>query len=401
MHRHKQLKGGPFVIRFLIAASMLLFASASASAQSMDDLNLQIHGYATQGFLYTTNNNILTTSSSDGSPAWTETVVNVSAQPTPKLRVTVQARYFLLGNFGNTITLDYALADYKISDRFGLRFGKVKTPSGLFNEIQDIDPSYMWSLLPQSIYPIASRNSLLSHYGGAVYGTLPLSSKLGKLEYRGWGGERSIGTDDGYLLSERELGIVLPNGLDAVAYGAALHWKTPLPGFMIGASLNHENASSNVIVDTIPGYGAFNGAFQLKSLDIPNYFASYEKQKLMLAGEFTRLPVNATIQVPGVFAQSQKIDYRGWYGMASYKLTDKLSVGMYDSQFFDHQAVLGPARYSKDWAISGRYDFNQFLYAKAEQHFINGTALSYDTDLNPGIIKPVTKLTILKIGVSF
>jgi hypothetical protein len=42
---------------------------------SLEDLNIQIHGYATQGFLYTTNNNWNTTTSSDGSPAGTEAVV--------------------------------------------------------------------------------------------------------------------------------------------------------------------------------------------------------------------------------------------------------------------------------------------------------------------------------------
>ncbi len=82
--------------------------------------------------------------SSNGSPAWIEAVLNVSAVPTPKLRVAVQARYALLGTSGNAITLDWAAADYKVNDRFGVRFGKVKTPWGLFNETQDIDSSYMW-----------------------------------------------------------------------------------------------------------------------------------------------------------------------------------------------------------------------------------------------------------------
>lgn len=49
----------------------------------------------------------------------------------------------------------------------------------------------------------------------------------------------------------------------------------------------------------------------------------------------------------------------------------------------DPQAVLGPARYSKDWAVSGRYDFNQFLYTKAEPHFVDGTAIGSDLILNP------------------
>ena len=89
-----------------MAASMLIFGWASASAQNMDDLNLQIHGYATQGFLFTTHNNIFTTNSSDGSPAWTQAVVNLGVQPTPRLHVAVQARYYLLGDYGNKIVID-------------------------------------------------------------------------------------------------------------------------------------------------------------------------------------------------------------------------------------------------------------------------------------------------------
>jgi hypothetical protein len=387
--------------RLLVGAIAIALGAVSANAQSLDDLNIQIHGYATQGFLYTKQNNIFTTSSSDGSPAWTEAVLNVTAQPIPKLRIGVQGRYFLLGNLGNAITLDWAAADYKANDQFGVRFGKVKTPSGLLNEFQDIDPSYMWSLLPQSIYPLESRNSFLAHFGGVVYGTLKLGQKAGKLEYRGWGGTRTIGSDDGFFVAEREAGIVLPNGQTSTMWGGALHWRTPLPGLMAGASLSHNNAANASLVDTIPGFGSFNGSLQTSLSNQPQWFGRYEKDKFMVAGESSRVLNHGAIAVPGVFTQPLKVDFRAWYGMASYKLTSKLTAGLYDSQFFNHKAVLGPARYQKDWAISGRYDFNQFLYAKAEQHFIDGTESGYDTALNPGGLKPSTKLTILKIGVSF
>src|SRR5580698_6167462 len=171
--------------RLFVGAMALALGTIPAAAQSLDDLNIQIHGYATQGFLYTTQNNIFYANSSDGSPAWTEAVVNLTAQPVEKLRFVIQARYQLLGSTGNAITLDWAAADYKVNDRFGVRFGKVKTPWGLFNETQDIDPSYMWALLPQSIYDITTRNADLSHYGGVVYGRLKLGQSAGKLDYRG------------------------------------------------------------------------------------------------------------------------------------------------------------------------------------------------------------------------
>jgi hypothetical protein len=385
--------------RILAGAIVLaLGVGAHGFAQSLDELNIQIHGYATQGFLYTTNNNILTTHSSDGSPAWTEAVLNVGAQPIPKLRIGVQGRFFLLGNFGNSVTLDWAAADYKPDERLGVRFGKVKTPSGLFNDIQDIDPSYIWSLLPQSIYPINSRNSILAHYGGVAYGTFKLGAKAGKLEYRGWGGERQIGSGDGYLLVQAEAGLLLPNGLGGATYGAAVHWRSPLSGLMIGASAGKDPEWTAKLT---AGNGALTGTESTAPLNIPSYFALYEKNKVMVAAEYSRLPVSITLQFTGLPPSYERIDYRSWYAMASYKLTSKLTAGVYDSQQFNRQAALGPARYSKDWTISGRYDFGQYLYAKAEEHIIDGTAVGYDTDLNPNGLKPNTKLTILKVGVSF
>ena len=121
----------------------------------------------------------------------------------------------------------------------------------------------------------------------------------------------------------------------------------------------------------------------------------------MVAGEYTRLPVNIVITFPNLSSIPVKNDEHSWYGMASYKVTGKLTGGVYCSQAVYHSAPLGPARYSKDWVVSGRYDFSQFIYAKAEQHFIDGTSADYDTDMNPDGLKPTTKLTILKIGVSF
>jgi hypothetical protein len=375
------------------------------SAQSLEDLNVQIHGFATQGFLYTTNNNIFTTTSSNGSPNWTEAVINLSVQPIPKLRISVQPRYELLGNYSNGFSLDYAQADYKQNDEFGLRFGKVKIPSGLFNEIQDIDPSYMWSLLPQSIYPLPSRNGQLSEYGGVVYGTLSLkgSPKLGKLEYRAWGGEVALSSSDGYLTSFAEGGISLPNGLTRTEAGAALRWRTPIHGLMIGVSQIKNNTASGNLTTFFPNTpDPVSGAFVVAPYFQPDYFGQYLIGKFMVAAEYTRLAGKDHFQFPaGAPAPFSQFDDRSLFGMASYKITQKLSAGLYYSQQFNVVAPLGPPRYSKDWALSARYDFNQYLYVKFEEHFIDGTAIGYDTDLNPNGLKATTRLTILKAGVSF
>jgi hypothetical protein len=387
--------------RILVGAMALIFGVAPLGfAQSLEDLNVQVHGFATQGFLYTTNNNIFGTHSSDGSPDWSEAVVNISVQPISKLRIAVQPRYELLGIYSNEFTLDYADADYKVSDKIGLRFGKVKTPTGLFNETQDVDPSYMWSLLPQSVYPLTSRNGQLSQYGLVVYGTLGMegSPKLGKLEYRAWGGEVALAGNDGYFTSFEEGGLSLPNGLTHTQAGAALHWRAPIKGLMIGVSaVKNNNSTGNVTA----GGGAETGQFLVGPYYQPDYFAQYQRGKFMLAAEYNRLAGNYTIQFTGApVAPATTFDDRALFGMGSYKVTEKFAAGLYYSQIFSMPAALGPARYSKDWAVSCRYDFGQYIYAKAEQHFIDGTEEDYEAGLNPNL-QPNTRLTILKIGVSF
>jgi hypothetical protein len=377
--------------RFLIGALMLGMGTMTATAQSMEDLNIQVHGYAAQGFLYTTHNNIFYANSSDGSPAWTEAVLNVSAVPTSKLRIAVQARYYLLGNSGNAIILDWAAADYKVNDRFGVRFGKVKTPWGLFNETQDIDPSYMWALLPQSIYDITTRNADLAHYGAVVYGTLKLAPTMGKLDYKAWGGEEVIPTNDGQFDDLNAAGNGPLNSFTYVTYGAALHWRTPIAGLMIGASNGHANQGSVALQGGSESFAAWNNV---------SYFSKYEKDKWMLAGEWNRQASPGILNLSGSPVSSVNTDQRAWYLMASYRVTGKLSAGAYDSQAVDHDQSLGPDRYNKDWTVSGRYDINQFIYLKAEEHFIKGTLLSFDDSDNTAVL-PNSDLTALRIGVSF
>jgi hypothetical protein len=166
---------------------------------------------------------------------------------------------------------------------------------------------------------------------------------------------------------------------------------------MVGAS---DIKSNTQIVPSTLGFGAFTGTETVQPYNTPDYFAKYEKGKILLAYEYARNQLNGMVVVPQ-FTVPFRFDERQQYAMASYKVTDKLSASAYYSYYFNqHQQNVG-TNFQKDYAISGRYDFNQFLYAKAEQHFINGEALGYDVTLNPGGLKPNSKLTVLKVGVQF
>jgi hypothetical protein len=123
----------------------------------------------------------------------------------------------------------------------------------------------------------------------------------------------------------------------------------------------------------------------------------------MAAGEYMRLPPNfffTFVHGPTIPVQQ---DDRNWFLMSSYKLSSKLTGGVYYSSTFDHKAPLGPARYQKDWTVSARYDVSSYVYLKAEQHFMDGTggtAGSFNPTDNTNV-QPETKMTLLKIGVSF
>jgi hypothetical protein len=381
--------------RIIAIAGTLMLSTIFGHTQSLEDLNIQIHGYATQGMIYTTQNNWDTTDSSNASAAWTEAVVNVTAHPSSKLRVGVQARYFLLGEYGEQVALDWAEADYKVDDRFGVRFGKVKTPSGLMNEIQDIDPAYVWALLPSGTYPLASRDFSLSHFGGLVYGTLPLTHAVGKIEYDVWGGERVLFVDDGYLRPLKDQGIDVPTGPSGATYGGTLRWDLPIRGAILGVSDVHNALHGPVTSGFAPG------TLTLPKIITPFFFGQYEHKRYVVSAEYSRLPYTATTVFPGAPPNVVPEDDRIWYVAATYKLNDKLMVGTYHSSDFDLQDPLGPSRYQKDWALSGRYDFNPFLYLKAEEHFLEGTHSGYSTSDNPNGLKTNTKMTLIKLGVSF
>jgi len=67
---------------------LLFLVCISASSLYAQDLaGIEIHGFVTQGFLFSSNNNYLTMKSSDGSVQWTDGAVSVSDSLTDKLRV--------------------------------------------------------------------------------------------------------------------------------------------------------------------------------------------------------------------------------------------------------------------------------------------------------------------------
>ena len=136
---------------------------------------LAVHATVSQGFMLTTGNDYILTDTTHGSFQLSEMGVNLTKQITDKLRIGAQAFAQNLGMGGNfNLRADWYYLDYRLRDWFGLRFGRLQIPFGLYNEFNDIDAARTPILLPQSVYPLQGRSFLFAQTGFEVYGFAPL-----------------------------------------------------------------------------------------------------------------------------------------------------------------------------------------------------------------------------------
>jgi hypothetical protein len=374
--------------------ALIFFVSLCTSGLYAQDLaGIAIHGFVTQGVLYSSHNNYLTMQSSSGSLQWTDGAVSVTDSLTDNLRVGIQLHMYQLGQLGGpNIQVDWASGDYRLNDQLGFRAGKVKTPIGLFNDSQDVDAVFLWILLPQSAYPTDNKSYFLSHVGGEVYGSLPFGSRAGKLQYRGYAGQATLDLHGGYVKQLADEGLAFTTAPGGMIYGGDLRWEAPLTGLMIGAS-----AFIEALNGTAPG-----GSIRVPPTFIAAEYAQFSEGRFYFAGEYRRQPPNATVTF-GPAAFLTPVDERTWFAMGSYRLWKKFHAGSYYSHYVNKAALNTslPENYSKDWVVSGRCDLNPYFYAKLEGHFLHGTALGYYDSTNPNGLKDNSIMLAAKIGFSF
>ena len=370
----------------------LLVCTCTGSLYAQDLAGIVVHGFVSQGFLFSSNNNYLSMKSSGGSPQWTDGAVNISDSLADNLRVGIQLHMYQLGEFGGSnIQVDWASGDYRVNDHFGIRAGKVKTVWGLFNDSQDIDAVFLWILLPQGSYAIDHKSFYLAHVGGEVYGALPLGKRAGTLHYDGYAGQATVDLNDGYIKQFADIGLVFTSSLGGKTYGGDLRWETPAKGLTIGSSADVQAVDGTAPTGSIHVPPTFN----------PSTYAQFRRGKVYLAAEYDREPVNATVAIGSVVFPFV-VDGRSWFAMGSYRLRNNFRIGSYYSHYVDKSAdTTQPANYSKDWVVCGRFDFNAYFYAKIEGHFLRGTALGYYSSTNPNGLAPNSNMLAAKIGFSF
>lgn len=409
--------------RWIVRCGLIgLWLVQTSQAQEFKAWNrtVQVHGFFLQGFVYTDQNNWLTMNTSKGSGAMTDMGLNISSQLTDKLRVGAQVYDRNLGQLGQWHpSLDWAVADYRFANWFGIRVGKVKTTLGLYNDSQDLEFLHVFALLPQGVYPADLRDATIAHSGGDIYGSLTLGRRWGDLLYTAYVGHRSDSIYSGYPYLIRQWSTYLGE-MGGLQYGGDLRWNTPVRRLTVGVSrLNQDISAHGMYVNPSNAAAGFVPYYEFSRQDWTNqFYAQYEISRFSFDAEYRRYLRDQLI----LNASSANItDMRAWYVSGACRISKKLKLGSYYSHYTvtdvygGELAQLGepdltdtsqPGNHIYDKVISARLDLNRFWDLKIEGHFMDGYAnTGYPAGFyplqNPSGFSRNTNALVLRTGFHF
>jgi hypothetical protein len=395
-------------------------AEPAPTASGFDLPSLAIHGFVSQGAFLSTDNDFLGRSER-GSVEFLEAALNVSTEVTERLRIGAQLFTRDLGPIGNyTMNLDWAFIDYKWRDWLGLRAGRIKMPFGLYNEFADIDAARTPILLPQSVYPITSRDFQLAQTGFSIHGSAALPA--GGVDYQLFGGALFI-AESTFLDTGAQLELVEVD--TKYVAGGQLFWRAPVTGLRIGASALHTNLALHLRADQLTTAALimagvvpmdFDGSFEYGLRDVTLAVGSieYALDDWLFSAEYSRWVSEVYSTIPMVIPGLDQDEER-FYGMVSRSFTPWLELGTYYSiHFFDIDDRDGNAprnsmrfreshrAYIKDLALSTRFDINDYWLWKLEAHYMDGTGGLADDDLDdPDNLAEHWGFFLIKTTVSF
>jgi hypothetical protein len=409
--------------KWLAGVTFLLIYTAGLNASDFQLFHraIQVHGFGSQGFAFSNQNNYLTMQTSKGSFAMTGFGINASTQITDKFRVGAQLFDQNLGKLGNwKPEVDWAMADYRFAGWFGVRGGKVKSVLGLYNDTEDMEFLHTWALMPQSMYPMDVRGDTIAHVGGDIYGKIPIK-KLGSFSYTVWGGKRMNDSEGGYLYGlSTSSRVTNPDGsfryvtsstknitsYDGPVFGTDLRWNTPLKGLLAGFSyMNQDITAKGVYIKptTIP--------YQLATLKNPLYafYTEYTFNNLKLACEYRREVKISVFNAPTGSLIPGNENARSGYISAAYRFSKWLEIGAYHSRYIANWSTNhdDPMNHIYDQVVTARLDFPKSLDFKVEGHFIDGAMINSALDRgfyaapNPSGLKPKMNMLAMRLGYQF
>lgn len=367
-------------------ALLLLLPSLAPAAITLENSHVQVGGFFSQGYLYSSNNNY-PTADKGGTWDFRETAVNVSTTLGSHLRVGAQGFAQRLGALGDDkVKLDWAVADYNFSPLFGVRAGRVKYPKGLYGEALDLDVVRPFVFLPGAVYSPILRDFSASFDGAMIYGSVSVGR--GSLDYKIFHGDIPMQREQGVAEFYNNAGIYSAAGVAALAMdhvqGGQVMWNTPVSGLKTGVSYS---AFSNLSTD-----GPFVAAPTLNAhSNIDRFYwstisAEFSRNNWTFATEWQRTGGDLTIKTPVAPASLSRAGWDGWYVSAARRFRDRFEVGTYYGYLktrYPSATSAQAQRRQVDCALSFRVDVSEHVIFKLEGHRIDGTYQTFNTTRIP------------------
>jgi hypothetical protein len=334
--------------------------------------SMQVHGFLSQGYLRTTGNEFFGHSTNMGSLDFREIGLNGSWRPLPNLQFSAQLVSRQAGRTDSGyVRLDFGLASYTfISDNeniWGLRFGRIVNPYGLYNDTRDMPFTRPSILLPQSIYFDVNRQLSLSSDGFQLFG-----------EHHGDFGDFYLQANGGYPRTND------PDFQASIPYGnmdGELSWIGRLMYERDGGSLRLGVTSGNV--NTRYHHDIFspfeNGSLHLQPII---FSAQYNSENWTLTSEYALR--HLTTKDFGPLLPSRDYWGESYYVQGTYRLASDWEAFLrYDVLCWHQSDCAGKqweartgepavAQFAKDLALGVRWDITPSIMLRTEYHYVNG-----------------------------
>lgn len=370
---------------------VLMFAfifTMAAVSLPVNGEEVAIHGFISQGFLKTDQNNYLA-DTDEGSFQFNEMGINFTTFVASDLKVGCQFFARDLGDVGNDeIVVNWAFAEYTFRNWLGLRTGIIKKPFGFYNDIRDFDSLRAPIFLPSSVYNEWLRDGLDKLKGIEFFGAIEMGG-LGLLEYQLQTGINPVALDSG---SAKYITEIVAGGLDTMSlmesdtsYIARLVWTTPLDGLRFGATYHNTGFYYEGDKDLSPALLDVSITVDGGS-DLYIFSGEYAYGNLKIAAEnyWTIGDTTSTIFIPGMAPIIKKGDIdnkKPYYISLGYRFTEWFEASFYYSDYNGGDNDAGDVNELTDQCLSLRFDINPSWTAKLEAHVMDGEyGVSADDD---------------------
>ncbi|MDY6853711.1 MAG: hypothetical protein SWO11_03230 [Thermodesulfobacteriota bacterium] len=373
--------GFDYQLECLIVSIVLIFFLHAQPAIGYEVIDsLQIHGFFSQGYVITSDNNFYGKSDDNGTFDFREIGINSSYQPFPYLQFSLQILSRFAGEVDDgDLRLDYGTIDWTLVDRdttqWGLRLGRGKVPFGLYNETRDVAFTRPSIFLSQSIYFDRTRDLAISADGLYLYGEY--RTDRGNFFLKLAGGRPKVKDKE---IENSFLGTNFPGHLDSdEAYSEQLIYEYNnglIRLALTGTQLNifyDPSLSSPVDIDS--------GSIRFKPYIIS---AQFNQEKWSLSAEYALRRIEyKNFRFPAEI--NRTIEGESYYIQGTHRLCKDLSaVARYDILYTNKDDRNGKESerkghpyysfFAKDLTFGLRWDITRSLMLQGEYHYVNGTA---------------------------